>query len=142
MKAPLYSVFIVALALNFCGCGSETTSSSSATSNPSSSESKNVIDTDTTWTADEEHFLTGLTFVTNNATLSIEAGTVIQGDNGSALIVTKGSQLITNGTADAPVVFTSSLPEGERRAGDWGGVVLLGNAPTNIGEGNIEGLSR
>ena len=140
MKASLFSVFVVAFALTFCGCDSETTDNSSTPSNPSSNESKSVIDTDTTWTADEEHFLTELTFVTNNATLTIEAGTVVQGDNGSALIVTKGAQLVTNGTAEAPVVFTSSLPEGERRAGDWGGVVLLGNAPTNIGEGNIEGL--
>lgn len=78
--------------------------------------------------------------MTNNATLTIEAGAVVLGDNGSALIVTRGVQLITNGTAEQPVVFTSSLPEGERRAGDLGGVVLLSNAPTNIGEGNIEGL--
>jgi hypothetical protein len=99
-----------------------------------------VIDVDTTWTADEEHILTGLVFVTNDATLTIEAGAVVLGDNGSALIVTRGARLITQGTAERPVVFTSSLPEGERRAGDWGGLVLLGNAPTNIGEGNIEGL--
>jgi len=38
--------------------------------------------------------------------------------------------------------MTSSLPFGQRRGGDWGGLVLLGNAPSNWpqGMGSIEGL--
>jgi hypothetical protein len=38
--------------------------------------------------------------------------------------------------------MTSSLAFGDRRGGDWGGIVMLGKAPTNWpqGTGNIEGL--
>jgi hypothetical protein len=46
------------------------------------------------------------------------------------------------GTEDEPVVFSSSLEEGERGPGDWGGVVLLGDATVNLtgGTGQIEGI--
>ena len=44
------------------------------------------------------------------------------------------------GTADEPIVFTSAKPEGSRAGGDWGGVVLLGNAPINRGQANVEGI--
>ena len=66
----------------------------------------------------------------------------IKGGNGSALVIGKGSQLIAEGTADAPIVFPSALPEGSRARGDWGGVVLLGEAPNNLqtGTGAAEGL--
>ena len=35
------------------------------------------------------------------------------------------------GTADKPIIFTSDKPKGERSYGDWGGLVLCGQAPTN-----------
>ena len=34
-------------------------------------------------------------------------------------------------TAQEPIVFTSGKPAGQRTRGDWGGIILLGNAPTN-----------
>jgi hypothetical protein len=100
------------------------------------------IDADATWSCDTVYILTDLAFVVGDSTLTIEKGTVVQGDAASALIVTRGSQLVTEGTADAPVVFTSSADEGTRLSGDWGGVVMLGAAPINVtgGENRIEGL--
>jgi hypothetical protein len=44
------------------------------------------------------------------------------------------------GTESQPILFTSQQPVGSRAAGDWGGVVLLGNAVTNDGDALIEGL--
>jgi hypothetical protein len=45
------------------------------------------------------------------------------------LTVMRGARIVAEGTADAPILFTSSQPEGDREVGDWGGLVLLGNAP-------------
>lgn len=98
------------------------------------------IESDTVWACD--HTLTAIVTVKNNAKLTIMPGVTIKGGNGSALVIGKGSQLIAEGTADAPIVFTSALPEGSRARGDWGGVVLLGQAPNNLqtGTGAAEGL--
>ncbi|MBZ5715526.1 hypothetical protein [Nannocystis pusilla] len=104
------------------------------------SQISGVIDTDTVWTCG--HILDGVVTVKNNARLTIEPGVTIRGLNGSALVVTKGSQLIAEGTKDAPIVFTSALAEGKRGRGDWGGIVLLGDARNNLqtGAGVAEGL--
>jgi hypothetical protein len=91
---------------------------------------------------DNVYHLTTLVYVTGG-TLTIEPGTVVTGDFGSALAVTKTARIAANGAADAPVLFTSSRAFGTRRRGDWGGIVLLGAAPINVagGTANIEGIS-
>ncbi len=43
---------------------------------------------------------------------------------------------MASGTQARPIVMTSSLPFGQRARGDWGGLVMLGKAPINVG-GNI-----
>jgi len=87
--------------------------------------------------------LDGWIYVKNNATLTIDPGTVIRGDktNRSALIIEKGSKLNAIGTATEPIVFTSGEPAGSRANGDWGGIILCGNAIVNLpgGTGTIEG---
>lgn len=101
-----------------------------------------VITANKTLTADRVWILKGYVFVNNNATLTVEPGTVIKGDlaDKGALIIERGSKLIANGTANSPVVFTSGKPAGERAPGDWGGIVILGKAKTNKGtEVKIEG---
>lgn len=89
------------------------------------------------------YILKGFVYVKNNSTVTFAAGSVIRGDKDSkgTLIVTRGSKLIANGTANNPVVFTSGQEAGKRNPGDWGGIILLGKAPVNIagGEGVIEG---
>lgn len=100
------------------------------------------ISNDTKWTADNIYELSGTNFiyVTNNSNLTIEPGTLIKG-NPAALVITRGSKLYAIGTLEKPIVFTSSKPAGQRAAGDWGGIVLLGNARVNVpgGEGTVEG---
>lgn len=105
----------------------------------------NNITTNTTWSTSDVILLSGQIVVKNNAVLTIEPGCVILGDKsigGSALIITKGSQIIANGTLSQPIVFTSNQAPGSRSLGDWGGLIILGKGPNNNpgGINNIEGL--
>jgi hypothetical protein len=106
----------------------------------------------------------------DGGTLTIQPGVMIAADTDGALVVTRGSQIFAEGTAEQPIVFTSLLeydhiqdpvnnpaPEiGDN--GQWGGVIVLGSAPinfyvagnpftgatggnTNRGENRIEGVS-
>jgi hypothetical protein len=119
--------------------GSNAGSGGSASTGPI--EVSGDIDADTTWTNDNTYILTDKAYVVGNSTLTIEPGTTITGGGlGSALVITRGSRLVAEGTAAEPIVFTSNIPVGLRDPGDWGGVVLLGAANINVGEGQIEGL--
>lgn len=84
--------------------------------------------------------LRGLVYVTNGAILTIEPGTKIVGENGKTggLIITRGTKIIADGTADKPIVFTSEAANPQR--GDWAGVVLLGQAPTNASFNGTQGI--
>lgn len=87
----------------------------------------------------------------NNATLTIEPGTLIMGSTGEALVITRDSSVVVNGTAADPVVMTSyeSRPftgvSQTNGRGEWAGFALMGNAATNecgtpcnvAAEGNI-----
>lgn len=95
------------------------------------------ITANTVWTNDKEYLLQGFIKVTNGATLTIEPGTVIKGDFntlGSSLFILRGSRIQALGTADQPIVFTSSQPAGQRLAGDWGGLIIVGNGIINRGQ--------
>lgn len=93
--------------------------------------------------ADTVYTLSGFIKVTNGATLTIQPGTRIEGDFdviGSSLFVLRGSRIVANGTAQNPIVFTSSQPVGQRKSGDWGGLIIVGNGIINrSGETIIEG---
>ena len=87
--------------------------------------------------------------VPSGVTLTIQSGTTIKGREGffgnphqyfppGILIVEKGGKIQANGTATEPILFTSEAFS--PRAGDWGGVIILGRAPVSLpgGEGEIE----
>jgi PKD repeat protein len=99
------------------------------------------ITANTTWTKNNIYLLQGgCLYVKNDATLTIEPGTLIKGD-AAALIITRGSKIIADGTPESPIVFTSSKPAGQRNPGDWGGLLIMGKAPINVpgGETVVEG---
>lgn len=77
--------------------------------------------------------LVGVVYVTNNATLTIEPGTVIRGDDKSCgtLVITNGSKILAEGLETDPIIFTSNKEKTERKPGDWGGIIVLGKAPIN-----------
>ena len=83
--------------------------------------------------ASKPYLLKGQTFIPNGVTLTIPAGTVVKGDKATkaVLVVQPGGKLIANGTATNPVVFTSAQSVAERDRGDWGGIVMLGDAWVN-----------
>lgn len=104
------------------------------------------ITTNTVWTSNNTYLLQGQIYVKNGATLTIQPGTVIQGDKavaGSGLFICQGSKLVANGNVNQPIVFTSNQAAGSRALGDWGGVILMGKSHLNSagGIGNIEGLT-
>jgi hypothetical protein len=93
--------------------------------------------------ASKKYLLKGQVFVRSGQTLTIPAGTVIFGEKRTkaVLIVDRGGKIIAEGTENNPIVFTSAQNQGERDKGDWGGIVLLGNAKTNQTNPTIEGIS-
>ena len=114
----------------------------------------------TVWTANNIYQLNQKVVVPSGVTLTIEPGTIIKGSAGtgslaSALIVARGATIIAQGTANQPIIFTSTsddievgqtagtnLDQNDR--GLWGGLVILGNAPCSFSgdllEAQIEGI--
>jgi hypothetical protein len=80
-----------------------------------------------------KYTLKGYVYVNGRANITFAPGSIIVSDTvqKGALIIERNSRLIACGTATEPIIFTSGKPAGRRTPGDWGGLVLLGNAPTN-----------
>ncbi len=103
------------------------------------------INTDRTLKTGNTYKLRGIVYIVDGAKLTIEPGVIIQGEKSSrgTLVISRGTQILANGTADKPIVFTSDAATPAR--GDWGGLVMLGRAKTNssfngvAGVGEIEG---
>lgn len=89
------------------------------------------ITTNRTLEVGKPWMLKGFVYVKTGATLTIEPGTVVKGGDRATLVVEPGARIIAEGTKDKPIVFTSAKPAGQRNYGDWGGLVLCGNAPVN-----------
>jgi len=67
-------------------------------------------------------------------TITIEAGTTTFGRGGtppSMLVIRRNARIVADGTAQAPIVMTSAQPPGSRAPGDWGGLIINGQAPVN-----------
>lgn len=95
----------------------------------------------TTLTCDNIYLLDGFVYVNGGDVLTIEPGTVIQakpgqGVSASSLIVARDGQILADGTAECPIIFTyegdplnGSTPYATN--GLWGGVILNGNGILN-----------
>ncbi|WP_026730495.1 hypothetical protein [Flavobacterium denitrificans] len=101
--------------------------------NDASSIVTGVITSNTTLKKENVYVLVGAVYVAPNVTLTIEPGTLIRcdTDNLTMLVITKGAKIIAEGTETDPIVFTSNKNSGDRNPGDWGGIVILGDAPIN-----------
>ena len=101
------------------------------------------ITQNTIWDKDTTYILKGVIYVKNGVNLTIQPGTTILGDKATkgTLVITRGSKLFADGTPTQPIVFTSAQPDSMRSYGDWGGLVILGNATINVpgGVAIIEG---
>ena len=99
------------------------------------------ISMDQTWTADTIYELRQQVFVNDGATLTIEAGTLIRSSGvNAAVVVESGGRIMVQGRREAPVVMTCDEPVGQREAGCWGGLILLGNAPAADADGVVPDL--
>ncbi len=136
------NVLLGASILLLAACGSDDDSSNNNPSTGPVSCNDNICQVqgdileDTVFTADNEYVLRGGVFVGNDVdptVLTIEPGTTIYGSSGtlSFLTIRRNAQLIADGTAPEPIVFTSAQEEGSRARGDWGGLIINGNAPIN-----------
>jgi hypothetical protein len=141
-------ILLSALSILIASCGKDSTVNPNppTTGDPNTVEVTADITTNTTWSASKIYLLNKIIYVTNGATLTIEAGTIIKGSKSVAgsgsLVITRGAKIYAVGTANNPIVFTSAQPAGQRASQDWGGVILLGKAPVNQGLDNpIEGIS-
>lgn len=88
--------------------------------------------------------LDGYVYVDDGGELHIQRGTIIIGDTvgqNSAICVNRGGKIFAKGTKDDPIVMTSAAAVGQRRGGDWGGLLICGKAATNHpgGEAQLEG---
>jgi hypothetical protein len=128
-----------------------------------------VLEEDAFWSKDTVHILAGRISVLDGVTLTIEAGAIIKGQPGTgaastALLIARGATLIAEGTADAPIIFTSVSDEirpidvangnfgspnlAPDVPGLWGGLLILGKArisaqnenDEDVTEAQIEGI--
>jgi hypothetical protein len=84
------------------------------------------------------YLLLGNVFVSEHVTLTIEPGTVIIGDyeTNATLTISRGAKIIADGLETDPIIFTSN--RSIKKPGDWGGLILLGDAPINkFGSGSV-----
>jgi hypothetical protein len=87
-----------------------------------------------TLSADNDYILEGGVYIggdnTQQSVLRIAPGTKIMGQPAAFLSIMRGSKIFAEGTKRRPIVFTSLKKTG-RKPGDWGGLVINGNAPIN-----------
>jgi len=102
------------------------------------------ITEDATWETGKIYILESRIAVEPGATLTIQPGVVVKGEagtgaNATVLLVARGGKLMAEGTADAPIIFTTIADEiipGQIESpnlesdvnGLWGGVIVLGSA--------------
>ncbi|TQV88379.1 hypothetical protein [Aliikangiella coralliicola] len=98
-----------------------------------------TLTADATFTSNALWVLSGRVAVGNDradsSTLTIEAGTTVIGRSGDDfLVVRRGSKIEASGTQSAPILMTSfeDITDAPTAIGQWGGLVLLGNAPSNL----------
>ncbi len=101
------------------------------------------IAADTTLDSANHYAINGTVTVKDGVTLTIPAGTLLYGKTGqSYLAVEQGGMLDVQGTAVAPVIFTSeqdlNKTVASAGAAEWGGVSIFGYANTNAGLVNYE----
>jgi len=136
-------LLVAILAFGLLSCEKELGGGDTAPINiPTSTTLSGNINATTTLTADKVWTLKGYVYVTDGAKLIIQPGTTIVSDiaEKGALCIERGAQIIAEGTATKPIVFTSGRANGEKAPGDWGGIVILGRAKTNrTSEPTIEG---
>ncbi len=129
LRAALCFSLVAAFSATAISCSSDDeTTENVSTIDPANFKGRIPSGTTVSLDATKVYNLTGTLSVESGATLIIPAGTRIVASEGATyLIVERGGKLIANGTATSPIVFEGSA----HKQGHWGGIVVLGNAPSN-----------
>lgn len=142
-KFAMLLVAVMAVGVTMTSCSNEDETIPVVNNVRATETLSSIISADKTLYSNVTYQLSGKTYVTNGATLTIQPGTRIEGlynsenTKASALIITRGCKIMAQGTADQPIVFTAQ--NGQK--GGWGGLVILGKAVVNQGtECAIEGI--
>lgn len=125
------------------------------------SDANGNLTSNTILSCNEAYELDQTLYVGDGQTLTIQAGTIIRGQSGSGLnaksiVISRGAQIIANGSENCPIQFTSTGDnlDGNKSlldVAEWGGLIILGKATNNLlladgglavgdGEGAIEGF--
>jgi hypothetical protein len=132
-------VFIVLIALAFCSINLVSDYSINSVSAQSNIITlRGEITKSMTLTPANRYVLEGGVFVRAGATLKIKAGTQIFAGPRSFLVVDRGAKIMAKGRSNKPIIFTSAQDAGNRRRGDWGGIIINGFAPINNGDSRGE----
>ncbi len=93
-------------------------------------------------TTGNTYSLNGLVYVDEGYSITIQPGVIIEGLKGtnSSLVIKRGAKIFAEGNKSQPIIFTSSAAEGQKRIGDWGGIILLGKATNNGSYNGIPGV--
>lgn len=114
----------------------------SETSNPTTIFLSGTFTEDLTLDANNTYKLNGSLIMASGTTLTIPACMTIEalaaGSN-VYIAISQGAKIVANGTADCPIIFTSDASN--PAAGDWGGLIILGNAPINSVTGSATATS-
>jgi hypothetical protein len=135
-----------ATAIALTGCGGSSSdggSPSGATCDASFTPLDNTISSDLTLDASKTYGMLGKVSVKDGAMLTIPAGTTIAGcTEASFMVIEPGAQINAVGTQANPIVFTSQKDalgqSTSNAAGEWGGLVIAGNAYTHYSDNKYE----
>ncbi len=143
------SVMISGPALAACPAGT-TDMSSSIANKPGCLVKGTYLNSNITLSAGNAYVLEGDVRIGGDnadvSTLTVDAGVTVYGQNGSYIVISRGSKIFARGSSTQPVVFTS-LNVAAPAAGDWGGLVIAGNARinnckgTDVCDNTVEGIS-
>lgn len=89
-----------------------------------------TLTADTTWSCDHDYRVHHNVIVAPGVTLSIAAGTTVRFDADTLLLVQRGGRIEAEGSAAEPITLTSAKPPGTRAPGDYRGLILAGNGPS------------
>lgn len=96
------------------------------------------INNNVTLSAEHDYLLRGKISLIQGAELRIEPGATIYAESNAALIVSTGTQIVAEGTQEAPIRFTSlSERTGTANRGDWIGLFIHGRAPVTANHPSI-----
>lgn len=115
-------------------CGDDDTGNGPIVTPPGAGTLSGNITSNRTLAAETTYTISGFVKVASGAVLTIPAGTRLIGDTavaGSSLWILRGARLEAQGTASDPIVFTSARSAPNRKPGDWGGIIIVGNGVIN-----------